>query len=361
MVLKKSRRIIIVASADFLNNKAGGAQVLESNIYTILEIQEYLHVVFIDFQNSRLTFKHFDKKNPNKPKIRILCLPNMGRFSKTFYKFILYTILGLNYKKILCEHFYSLPNFKLTPNFIKKKIVYSHHDFLFEIKSLRHNKDKSDLRVVELNTLQKCEMAISGNHREAEYLRSIGVECAYLPINTRFLDVSIDFDNTSEIFHLGSFETTASLNGYKNFQSNILPHLDGSIKIFLIGSKTDLITKCECEIGLGYVEDLGAFLKRGTINIIPWKFGTGQRTRVFEAISRGNVIVSYLILGEIIPELVNGENCLLVENEIEFAQAITDLISNRHLRSRISNGALLLSEKFSLTSRVSKFRYYLGL
>lgn len=352
------KKYCIIASSDFIDNNAGGAQVIESNINTILALQSNLCVYFLDFKNRKIIRKKYfqsESKNTFRSSLRY---PSIGRYGATIIKTLLFFYLALKNELILSEHFYSLPNFKITPRFIQNKIIYSHHDFLFEIKALRDQSNKEYLKKIELDSIKKCKAVISGNFKEAEIIKGLGIPTLYLPINTADNNSSTEFDTSNTIFHLGSFNTTASKLGFLHFQKEILPNLDTNIKTILIGQDSDLYSSKELIKGLGFVDDLSDFLKKGSINIIPWKYGTGQRTRVFESISRGNIIVSYKVLGEIIPELVSGKNCILVDDEMQFASAINNLCKDHILRQKISNGAIQLSSYFSLENRVLKFQKF---
>ncbi len=348
----------IVAGSDFIDNKAGGAQVIESNINTILAIQSNLSVYFLDFKNRKIIRKVYFQSESKNTLSSSLKIPLIGRYGPTIFKFLLFFYLALKYKFILNEHFYSLPNFKITPKFICNKIVYSHHDFLFEIKALRDQTNKDYLKKIEFDAIKKCEAVISGNFKEAEIIKGLGIPTLYLPINTNSNKMPLEFDSSNTIFHLGSFNTTASKLGFLHFQNEILQYVDKEIKIILIGQGSGLYSRSQTIKGLGFVNDIGDFLKKGSINIIPWKYGTGQRTRVFESISRGNIIVSYKVLGDIIPELVSGKNCILVDDEMEFASAINNLCKDNILRQKISSGAIQLNSCFSLENRIKKFNKF---
>ena len=352
------KKYCIVASSDFINNNAGGTQVIESNINTILAKETDLCVYFLDFKNRKIIRKQYFQSLSKNILSSSFKYPSIGRYGATIIKTLLFFYLALKNEFILSEHFYSLPTFKITPRFIRNKIIYSHHDFLFEIKALRDQSNKEYLKKIELDSIKKCKAVISGNFKEAEIIKGLGIPTLYLPINTTGNKMSLEFDFSSTIYHLGSFNTTASKLGFLHFQNEILPYCDKDIKTILIGQDSDLYSTKELIKGLGFVDNLSDFLKKGSINVIQWKYGTGQRTRVFESISRGNIIVSYKVLGEIIPELVSGKNCILVNDELQFASAINNLCKDHILRQKISNEAIQLSSYFSLENRVLKFQNF---
>jgi hypothetical protein len=347
------KNIAIICTSDFINNTAGGGSVFHCNLKSLYLLYNNVDIYMFDVLSCKV-LKYIFTSNEmlfQEEYINLSFFKSKKR--NMVLKFITYLSLSFKYNFFWVEHFYALPSYKLTPNFIFKKIIYSQHDFLFKIKSLKNNTNVIDSKTFfeEKKTISKCKLLIAGNQIEVNYSKNeFKIPSYYLPIAIeKIIKSPIVYDN--KIVHLGSFNTTASLNGFLHFKNNILPFFTCPIQTLLVGSGTEIFQDINIK-GLGFQHNLSEILQTGTISIIPWQFDSGQRTRVFELLSFGCIIVSYKVLGEIIPELTNNVNCILVENEIEFATKIEEIIINKNIRNTIANNALKLAEYFNYNKRV---------
>jgi glycosyltransferase involved in cell wall biosynthesis len=96
------------------------------------------------------------------------------------------------------------------------------------------------------------------------------------------------------------------------------------------------------------VEDIYLWLAAADVSVAPlWK-GLGILTKVVEALSAGlpTVVTELALPG--IPELKDGENCLVASGKEEFVERLRRLIDDKDLRSRLSvNGRELIRSKYS--------------
>jgi glycosyltransferase involved in cell wall biosynthesis len=347
------KKLVLICTNDFLNNTSGGGQVFLNNLKTLENFVEYLPVFVFDFKNLKVESYLYKNSQLNFLE-KYISLPRIFfRYNTLILKFLTFFKLSLKYDLIWCEHYYSLPFYRITPMFIFNKIIYSQHDFLFKIKSLKDGNKRDKLFVEEKKTINKCKFMIAGNQVEVDFAKEIfNAEAFYLPISIdRVWKTAID--QNPSVVHLGSFNTTASRLGFEHFYKDVKPMIKTPFKTILIGENSNL-TDFKDIYGMGYVDDLSVFLKMGTINVIPWKYSTGHRTRVFQSLARGNVIVSYKVLGDIIPELNNLQNCILVNSEADFADAIDKLLNNTALRTSIAFEAFKLAKELTIQKRVAQ-------
>lgn len=356
-------RFCVVAGEEFIQNTAGGGNVFYANLLMLSLLQKKVMVFFVARKKMISLEYSTEQLQQQQPPIQKWQLPlRGGRFVKLGIKILLFLYLTVRFKWLIVEHFYALPSMNYAPRFVFRKLIYSQHDFLFKVKALRDQTDKTSLKEVELKTIKQCKAAFAGNAKEAEFMnKQLGVSSIYLPIHTTKQPTTMeDFDYSQTIYHLGSFKTTASKLGFEHYKQNILPLLDKSkLTLKLIGGSTEQFSSIDDHVeGLGFVDDLSSLLWLGSIQIIPWRYDSGQRTRVFEAIARGNVMISFKVLKEIIPELEHKKNCMLVNTDQEFASAIERLLDDQELRKKLAIGALALNNCFSLETRVQKFKEF---
>jgi glycosyltransferase involved in cell wall biosynthesis len=98
----------------------------------------------------------------------------------------------------------------------------------------------------------------------------------------------------------------------------------------------------------GFVEDVFLWLAAADVSVAPlWK-GLGILTKVVEALSAGlpTVVTELALPG--IPELQDGNNCLVASGKEEFLEQVRRVVRDKELRARLSaNGRELIRAKYS--------------
>ncbi len=122
------------------------------------------------------------------------------------------------------------------------------------------------------------------------------------------------------------------------FFSEVYPSLPSSLKICVIGKITDHLSEYPNVHKIRFVDDLGAFYAKTRIAICPMLSGTGIKVKVVEALSFGlPVVCNPRGVDGLLNKVNNG--CTVVENGMQFAIAITALLTDRELYSRQSKQA----------------------
>lgn len=102
----------------------------------------------------------------------------------------------------------------------------------------------------------------------------------------------------------------------------------------------------------GWVEDIRPFLARGSVCIVPLRIGGGTRLKIFEAMAMGKSVVATSIGAEGLP-VRSGENVLLADTPIEFANSVVALLSDVKERRRLGFAARTLVEENYSWSRIA--------
>ncbi|KMQ51471.1 Glycosyl transferase [Chitinispirillum alkaliphilum] len=160
--------------------------------------------------------------------------------------------------------------------------------------------------------------------------------------------------NTKRIGMIGDFKYIANLDGINWFLKNAWPFLKKkhpNIRLRLIGNHSFEFSKQTGDHaieGLGYIEDLTPELLTWLIMIAPTRIGGGTSLKVVEGLSYGLPIVATSHGFRGLP-IINGENGLIANTGIRFAEACSILISDLTLWNSISMAGLkLFQEKYSL-------------
>jgi sugar transferase (PEP-CTERM/EpsH1 system associated) len=105
----------------------------------------------------------------------------------------------------------------------------------------------------------------------------------------------------------------------------------------------------------GWVEDIRPFVARGSVCIVPLRIGGGTRLKIFEAMAMGKAVVSTSVGAEGLPVRA-GENILLADTPIDFANAVISLLRDPNQRKQLGASArALVQEKYSWPSVAASF------
>jgi sugar transferase (PEP-CTERM/EpsH1 system associated) len=94
---------------------------------------------------------------------------------------------------------------------------------------------------------------------------------------------------------------------------------------------------------VGYVEDIGAFLRRAAVSVAPIRVGAGQQFKVLEAMASGTPVVATSVAADGL-DAAAGEHLLLADDAGAFAERTLDLLRDRALADRVAGSARRLVE-----------------
>lgn len=105
----------------------------------------------------------------------------------------------------------------------------------------------------------------------------------------------------------------------------------------------------------GWVEDIRPFVARSSICIVPLRIGGGTRLKIFEAMAMSKAIVSTSVGAEGLAVRA-GENILLADTPIDFANSVVSLLRDSYERKRLGTSArALVQEKYSWSKVAETF------
>jgi glycosyltransferase involved in cell wall biosynthesis len=97
----------------------------------------------------------------------------------------------------------------------------------------------------------------------------------------------------------------------------------------------------------GPVDDAIAWLQRSKVAVVPVRAGSGTRIKILEAWAAGVPVVSTTLGAEGL-EAEHGRHILLADDPITFETAITSLLTDPELRTRLgSSGQTLCQEQYT--------------
>ena len=98
----------------------------------------------------------------------------------------------------------------------------------------------------------------------------------------------------------------------------------------------------------GFVEDLEGFIKDACLLVAPVRVAAGIQNKVLVAMGCGIPVVMTSLISHAIPELKNGENCLISDGAENIAASCHKLITNREERNSIAiKGYNMVKDSYS--------------
>jgi len=152
---------------------------------------------------------------------------------------------------------------------------------------------------------------------------------------------------SNTLLFLGALDWWPNEDAIVNFYRHILPHIRAAVPEaeFLIvgrnaGAQLRALARSETGVKLrSSVEDVRPFLHSATAFVVPLRIGGGTRLKIYEAMASGVPVVSTTIGAEGL-KATSGENIILADDPIDFANACITLLQNPDLRRHLADNAL---------------------
>jgi glycosyltransferase involved in cell wall biosynthesis len=156
------------------------------------------------------------------------------------------------------------------------------------------------------------------------------------------------------VAYVGGTSPAANLDALEFFCEEILPHLrrlTANVPVRWIGrASTEQQRRYRGRYGVeltGYVEDVRPFMREAACHIVPLRVGGGTRLKILNAWAAGKAVVSTSIGCEGL-EAIDGTNVLIRDDPREFAQAVSQVLSDSTLRGRLGErGRQMVEQRYS--------------
>ena len=168
-------------------------------------------------------------------------------------------------------------------------------------------------------------------------------------------------DKNSLVF-TGSFTYEANLDAAYYFLEMIYPKIKAElpdVKMNIVGSTNGIDISTWPVNGniffAGLLNDVRPIVSQSWVSVVPLRIGAGTRLKIIESMALGTPVVSTSKGAEGL-EVENGENILIADNPVEFANAVLYILRNTQLREKISQAGLkLVKEHYSSEAMGRKF------
>jgi polysaccharide biosynthesis protein PslH len=104
----------------------------------------------------------------------------------------------------------------------------------------------------------------------------------------------------------------------------------------------------------GSVPSVVDHLRESAVVVVPLRVGGGTRLKIYEAMAAGKAVVSTTVGAEGL-DVHHGEDILLADDPVNFAEAVTTLLQNADLRRRYETAAMNLAANYDWETIGLKF------
>lgn len=175
------------------------------------------------------------------------------------------------------------------------------------------------------------------------------------------------FEERKDIIFIGGFQHPPNVDAMKWFISAIWPRIHTAlpeVRFKIIGSKMpDEIKNLDApnvDI-LGFVPDIEPYLEGCRLSVAPLRYGAGVKGKVNSSMSHGQPVVATTIAVEGM-EMQDGEEVLVADDTLEYADAVIRLYQDQALWERLAEAGLAnIEAHFSFTAAQQQLRHILNI
>jgi len=241
------------------------------------------------------------------------------------------------------------------------KIIYDTVDLHFlrmSREAALENKEKNSeaevMRHLEFSMMKKSDVTILTSQSEINFLHdeNPSLKIAIVPnIHTESQDIA-SFDSRKNMMFLGGYAHKPNIDAVKYLVHDIWPKIKNKlpeVKLYIVGSNpTNEIKQLASDdvIVTGYVKDLTSYYNECRLMLAPLRFGAGVKGKLTQSLSRGLPIICTTVGAEGI-NLIDGKNCLISDDSIEFASKVIKAYTNEKLWQDLSQNGIKITKDYA--------------
>ena len=174
-------------------------------------------------------------------------------------------------------------------------------------------------------------------------------------------NISTSYD-ADKICYMGNMRSMQNQDAALYFANEIFPLIKQkrpTAKFYIVGSLPPAnIQALESDdiIITGFVDDLEGFLQDASLLVAPIRVAAGIQNKVLVGMGCAVPVVLTSLISHAIPELTDGENCLIRDGEQPFADACLRLMGDPSLRNSIAQrGYEMVKQHYSWEEKLRGF------
>ena len=162
--------------------------------------------------------------------------------------------------------------------------------------------------------------------------------------------------NKNKIVFVGNMRTLQNQDAVLYFVNEIYPLIknkEKDVEFHIVGAeppeKIRQLTKSDKSIVVtGFVDSVEKYIMDAAILVAPVRIAAGIQNKVLIGMACKVPVVMTALISKAIPELINDENCIIVDESKFFATKCLELLNNKTLRNKIAeNGYKIVNDFYS--------------
>lgn len=150
-----------------------------------------------------------------------------------------------------------------------------------------------------------------------------------------------DSEEDAHLIYIGSMDWYPNEDAVAFFADEVLPKIHEKLPDVQFsavgGNPSPRLQKLAARSQIlvtGRVPEIKPYFARATVFVVPLRIGSGTRLKILEALAMGKAVVSTTVGAEGL-NLVDGEEILIADEPIAFAEAVLRLLTDASLRRKI--------------------------
>jgi len=181
-------------------------------------------------------------------------------------------------------------------------------------------------------------------------------------VNVEYFQPQAESEKPGHVLFIGSLDWTPNEEGVEHFVRNVWPEVrkrHPQAVFQVVGrnppaSVTRLGEVPGVEV-VGTVPDVRPYVAQAAVVVVPLFVGGGTRLKIFEAMAMNKAVVSTSLGAEGL-DVIDGEHIRISDADSDFAQAVSELLSDSPKRARLAeNACRLVQESFSAETVARQF------
>jgi len=241
------------------------------------------------------------------------------------------------------------------------RIIYDTTDLHFLRMKRQSSVDKSvnkdeikKMHDTEFYLMKNSDFTILTSNVEAKILHEEddSLKFAVLPNVHEIIEKVPEFNTRKNLMFLGGFQHIPNIDAAEHLVKEIFPEIKQNIsdvKLFIVGSHPpDKVKKLESDDVkvTGYVPDITSYFKECKVMLSPLRYGAGVKGKITQSLSQGLPVITSTIGAEGI-NMVDGENCMISDDDKEVAKKTISVYTDEKLWKKISDNGLKIANQYS--------------
>lgn len=168
-----------------------------------------------------------------------------------------------------------------------------------------------------------------------------------------------------KICFLGNMRTLQNQDAVLHFVNDIFPLILKDIPdavFYIIGAEPSRsiinLANNKNIVVTGFIEDLETALSDICITVAPVQVAAGIQNKILVAMAHGLPVVMSSLISNAIPELKDGINCIIQDNNEQFAKDCVNLMRNKRYRLQLAEaGYEMVYNNFSWNEKLKGYEY----